>query len=137
MGSSIRAGIEALSGSDPGVDAAVFMICDQPHVTGQVVARLVEAHRGTRRHVIASSYGGNVGVPALFGRSLFPELIRLEGAAGAKQVLRRHASEAYLIPFSEGELDIDTPDDYSRLIASERSSQVSMRASPGRLPGSG
>ncbi|HVG35136.1 MAG TPA: Rieske 2Fe-2S domain-containing protein, partial [Pyrinomonadaceae bacterium] len=41
---------------------------------------------------------------------------RLEGAAGAKQVIKRHAAEALLLPFPGGEVDVDTPDDFSRLI---------------------
>jgi CTP:molybdopterin cytidylyltransferase MocA len=49
--------------------------------------------------------------------ALFAELARLEGAAGAKQVIKRHAAEAYLLPFRGGEVDVDTPGDFSRLIA--------------------
>ncbi|MET0649574.1 MAG: nucleotidyltransferase family protein, partial [Pyrinomonadaceae bacterium] len=69
--------------------------------------------------VVASTYGGSFGVPALFGRELFAELARLEGAAGAKQVIKRHASEAHFIPFPGGEVDVDTPDDFSRLTAGD------------------
>ncbi|HEX7183650.1 MAG TPA: nucleotidyltransferase family protein [Thermoanaerobaculia bacterium] len=117
MASSIRAGLEALIGAD--ADAAVFMLCDQPHVTAGVISRLAAAHRVTRRPVIASTYGGSFGVPALFSRSLFAELARLEGAAGAKQVIERYASEAHFLPFRGGEVDVDTPDDFSRLIATD------------------
>ena len=68
---------------------------------------------------MASTYGGSFGVPALFGRTLFAELAQLEGAAGAKQVIKRHASEAQFLPFPCGEVDVDTPDDFSRLIAQD------------------
>jgi len=115
MASSIRAGVEALTGAD--ASAVVLLLCDQPHVTADVISRLVDAHRDGGSPLVASAYGGGFGVPALFGRTLFDELARLEGAAGAKQVIKRHASEARFLPFPGGEVDVDTPDDYSRLNA--------------------
>ena len=117
MASSIRAGLEALLGADADIEAAVFLLCDQPHVTADVISGLAAAYRGTGRFVIASAYGGSFGVPALFGRPLFAELARLEGGAGAKQVIQRHVSEAHFLPFRGGEVDVDTRDDFSRLIA--------------------
>jgi molybdenum cofactor cytidylyltransferase len=113
MASSIRAGVENLIDADP--DAAVLLLCDQPLVTAEVLSGLIGAHRATGRPVIASAYGGSFGVPVLFGRTLFDELTRLEGPAGAKEVIRRHAAEASFLPFQDGEVDVDTPDDFSRL----------------------
>jgi molybdenum cofactor cytidylyltransferase len=119
MASSICAGIEGLVSADADADAAVLMLCDQPHVTTAVISDLVTAHRDTGSHVIASTYGGSFGVPALFGRALFAELTRLEGRSGAKEVIKRHASEAHFLPFPSGEVDVDTPNDFSRLIAQD------------------
>jgi molybdenum cofactor cytidylyltransferase len=115
MASSIRAGIEGLAGENP--DAAVFMLCDQPHVTAELIYALIAAHRATGRPVVASTYGGSYGVPALFSRTLFAEMARLEGAAGAKRIIKQHAAEAHYIPFPGGEVDVDTPADFSRLTA--------------------
>ena len=115
MASSVRAGVEALGDAA----AAVLLLCDQPHVTAAVISGLVAAHRATGRPVVASTYGGSFGVPALFGRALFAELAQLEGAAGARQVIMRHASEAHFLPFPSGEVDVDTPDDFLRLTAKD------------------
>ncbi len=117
MASSIRAGVEALISADPDADGAVLLLCDQPHVTAEVISGLVAAHRATGRPVVASVYGGGFGAPALFARALFTELLHLEGAAGAKQVIKRHASAAHFLPCPGGEVDVDTPDDFSRLTA--------------------
>lgn len=119
MASSIAAGLEGLISADADAAAAVFLLCDQPHVTASLLSGLVEAHHATGRPVIASTYGGSFGVPALFSRALFAELARLEGGAGAKQVIKRHVSEACFLPFGGGEVDVDTPDDLSRLRAVE------------------
>lgn len=119
MASSIRAGVEDLIRADSDLGAAVFLLCDQPHVTAGVLSDLVAAHRTTGKPIIASTYGGSFGVPALFSRSLFAELARLEGGEGAKQVIKRYASEAHFLPFRGGEVDVDTRDDFSRLIATD------------------
>jgi molybdenum cofactor cytidylyltransferase len=119
MASSIRVGVEGLLGVVPDAVAAVLLLCDQPHVTAEVISGLVGAHRATGSTIVASTYGGNFGVPALFNRTLFDELARLEGAAGAKQVIQRHVAEAHFLPFPGGEVDVDTPDDFSGLIECE------------------
>lgn len=117
MASSIRAGIDGLVSVKPEVAAVVLLLCDQPHVTTEIVSSLVAAHQATGRPVIASTYGGSFGVPALFSRTLFPELARLEGTSGAKEIIGRHASVTHFLPFPAGEVDVDTPHDFSCLIA--------------------
>jgi molybdenum cofactor cytidylyltransferase len=123
MGSSVRAGIKALISMDAAVAAAVLLLCDQPHVTSAVVSSLLAAHQTTGRPLIASAYGESFGVPALFSRTLFKELTQLAGSSGAKEIIKRHASEAHFLPFPEGEVDVDTPDDFSCLIAESRSNE--------------
>jgi molybdenum cofactor cytidylyltransferase len=115
ISSSVRVGIEGMVTAEPRVNAVVLMVCDQPFVTREIVAGLVATHRETARAIIASSYGGTYGVPALFSREYFAELTTLKGAAGAKQVIQEHLPKVHLLPFPEGEIDVDTPDDFARL----------------------
>ena len=91
------------------------MLCDQPFVTRDIIADLLGL---ILKRVVPSSlrsYGGSYGVPALFGRAHFAELATLKGAAGAKQVIQKHLRKAHLLPFPEGEIDVDTPGDFARL----------------------
>lgn len=113
MASSIRAGLEGL---DENTGAAIFLLCDQPHVTAEILSNLAASYRSTGKPVVASTYGGSFGVPALFSRPLFAELAGLEGAAGARQVIQRHASETLHLPFPGGEVDVDTEEDAARLL---------------------
>lgn len=110
LSTSVRAGLEAL---EP--DAALFMTCDQPLLTPEVLRSLVAAYAATRPPAVACAYAGTVGVPALFDRSLFGELRALEGDQGAKRILQHHLGETVLVPFEPGAVDIDTPEDLRRL----------------------
>ena len=115
ISSSIRVGIEAVVRANPQTAAIILMLCDQPFVTQELIASIVAAHRETARSIIASSYGGSYGVPALFSKKYFAQLTALEGAVGAKQLIQRHIADVQLVDFPKAEIDIDTPDDLSRL----------------------
>jgi len=115
MSSSVRVGVEALVTPNPRIAAVVLMLCDQPFVTRDVIVGLVKAHYETGCSVVASRFGGSYGVPALFGKAHFAELATLKGAAGAKQVIQKHLQKVQLLPFPEGEIDVDTPDDFALL----------------------
>lgn len=111
MASSVRSGIEALVQLAPRTAAVVLMVCDQPYISGDVISRIIAAHLATDSTVIASTYAGTFGVPALFTKSLFNELTHLKGNAGAKHVIMQYATETHFVSFPGGEVDVDTADD--------------------------
>jgi len=76
--------------------------------------------------MVASGYGGSVGVPTLFARALFPALRALDPAAGAKQLLARAPERAAVVPFPAGAIDLDTPADYERWVAAFEKDQSSV-----------
>ena len=99
MASSIVLGVRALGFLPQKVEGAVLMVCDQPAVTPEHLGALASAAALT-----ASSYAGRKGVPAYFPSKVFPELAKLTGDAGARELLR----DAPAVELSGGELDIDT-----------------------------
>lgn len=117
MGSSIRLGLIAVQTQSPEpLDAVVLMLCDQPLLTAVTLEALVAEYRSTACRLAASEYGEDCGVPALFDCSLFPELLRLDGAQGAKQILRRYPAETHRISFADGAVDIDTRRDCEQFV---------------------
>jgi len=67
MGTSIRAGIEAVT-TDPGGDevaAVVLTVCDQPFFCAAIIHGLIAAQQQSGRAIVAATYEGTRGVPAL------------------------------------------------------------------------
>lgn len=113
ISSSIRVGIEALPSS---VDAAILMLADQPLVSVEILNSILEVHLTSGKPIVACEYSETLGVPALFARSFFPALTQLTGDHGAKQIILQHLSDAAVVPFADGSVDIDTADD-TRLLS--------------------
>lgn len=116
MGATIRAGLHALQAQAAGARAVLLLACDQPLITRELLGTICARFEGVQGRMVACEYGGSVGVPALFERERFPELLALSGDRGAKQVLLRHASEVVRVPWPAGALDIDDPEDYAALM---------------------
>lgn len=119
MGSSIRAGLEAVLAADVGIDAIVVQLCDQPFVTAELIDTLIERHRETGKTIVGTEYRGTRGVPALFARGLFTELSALSGHEGARQIIRNHPDDTAVVPFVGAAIDIDTPQDYEALCVAD------------------
>jgi molybdenum cofactor cytidylyltransferase len=118
MSSSIRLGLARLLVEDTTLDAVILTVCDQPFITDKVFRALLAEARTSVRSIIASSYSGTLGTPVLFGRRYFEELALLEGTEGAKTLLIKYQDQVASVPFDKGEIDIDTPEDYNKLISS-------------------
>jgi len=112
VGSSIRLGMRHLIESMPQTSAVVLMACDQPFVTGKIVSAIIDQWGAAGKLIVASGYSGTLGVPALFDRSCFDELMQLDGDTGAKKIILRDRERISQFPFPDGESDIDTLEDY-------------------------
>lgn len=100
------------------LDGVVLMVCDQPRITSAHLSRLFDDFRGGET-IVASFYAGVPAVPALFPRSLFGELRRIEGDVGARSLLRS-ARDIALVPWPDGSVDIDTPQQVEELAEPQR-----------------
>jgi molybdenum cofactor cytidylyltransferase len=91
-------------------DAVLVTLADQPFVDAIALRRLV-ATLDDEHRIIASSYSGVIGVPAVFAHEHVAELMQLRGDSGAGQWLRQRSGEVTTIPLDAAGIDIDTPAD--------------------------
>jgi molybdenum cofactor cytidylyltransferase len=108
MSSSIKAGLEHLLQFQPDISAVVITLCDQPNITSSHIDQLTTKFRKTSSEIVAAEYSDTVGVPALFSKKFFGELLRLEGDKGARDLIGLNNSYLSTVPMPEAAFDIDT-----------------------------
>jgi molybdenum cofactor cytidylyltransferase len=109
---SLRAALEWV---DPRAAGIVLMLGDQPGIEAATLRRLVAAEAD----VTVCRYDDGIGHPFWLGRDLFGELRRLHGDKGVWKLLESGRHEVReLAVGGPVPLDVDTWDDYRRLVAS-------------------
>jgi molybdenum cofactor cytidylyltransferase len=113
---SVRTGLQALP---PETTAAIFLLADQPRIPVELVRALMARHAQTQPPIVAPMIEGKRGNPVLFDYSVFPDLMSLQGDAGGRLIFSRYPA-AY-VPWHDPNLllDVDTLEDYERLLSSE------------------
>jgi CTP:molybdopterin cytidylyltransferase MocA len=116
IASSIRAGVRAVEAEAPGIEGVLLLSCDQPRVTREHLRRMIETFaEQTVPTAIASAYAGVRGVPAVFPRQEFPNLLKLQGDRGARRLLVDQSRQVIELPLEGGEIDIDRPEDLAKI----------------------
>jgi len=111
IASSIRAGVQHAQENE----AVLLMTCDQPLVDADALRQLIDLRLTSGKPIVAAAYAKTIGIPALFDRSFFPELLRLLGDEGAKSILLAHREEVAEFSFPDAAIDVDTPGDLEQL----------------------
>lgn len=117
---SIKAGLRAvISMGYNNAGACIFLLADQPHITPSILQALMEQHAEGLPPVLVPLVMDRRANPVLFDRATFPDLLTLEGDVGGRAILHRY-QVAYL-PWHDDRLllDVDTPEQYQRLIEDE------------------
>jgi molybdenum cofactor cytidylyltransferase len=117
IGHSIKTGLREVLKTDAGTEAVVVLVCDQPRLTQQHLFNLIHQYKKAKPGIVASSYSGTLGVPALFDKSVFNELLSIEDDQGAKKILKNYRAAIPSVNFIGGEIDLDTPADYRNFIS--------------------
>ncbi|MGD1993607.1 MAG: NTP transferase domain-containing protein, partial [Anaerolineae bacterium] len=114
LSTSVQAGLAMLP---PMIDGALFIQCDQPLLTPDLLRRIVARRQETQAPIVHPSLGERQGTPVFFARALFSELAKVSGDQGGRSLIRRHRDQAATVEVGTPDLlaDIDTPEDYIRL----------------------
>ncbi|MFN6978106.1 MAG: NTP transferase domain-containing protein, partial [Gemmobacter sp.] len=107
MALSLRAGVAAA----PEGHAVIVALADMPEIGPEDYAALCAAARAhPGRCLRATDSAGAAGHPVLFPAVLRPALARLEGDAGARDILRAHPPLPVVLEGRRATTDLDTPE---------------------------
>lgn len=106
ISASLRAGISALADAD----AVVVVLADQPLITPQVIAVVLD-HIESSKLAARAVFDGEPGHPVAIKRALFEEVMALDGDAGARDLLENVGVAKVECGHLASAHDVDTRDD--------------------------
>ena len=112
LASSLKAG---LNNVEPDCRAVMITLCDQALVTEDHLRLLLDLWLTCPSEITASAYAGTIGTPVIIPAEFYPQVLALEGDAGAKSILKSNAGRVRTLPIPEAEFDIDLPADLEKL----------------------
>ncbi|GAB6943813.1 nucleotidyltransferase family protein [Vulcanisaeta sp. JCM 14467] len=111
MSTSIRLGIRFFQD----YDAVLIVLADMPLITRETITRIIGAyHQGCS--AVAPTHRGIRGNPVLIHKSLFQELMRLNGDVGAREILKNRGDVCTVECGPEVLIDIDTLNDLTNVL---------------------
>jgi molybdenum cofactor cytidylyltransferase len=108
LSSSIRTAVHSASA---GCEGLLLVLADQVAVTGDDFKRLYAAWRRHPVLIAAALYGGAPGLPAIFPRWAFSDLLQVRGDRDPRLVIRRSVDRVVRVPMHNAGIDLDTPED--------------------------
>ena len=100
----------------PPGQAALVLLADLPEITTGDLARMIALHAQMPGVILqAVAEDGTPGHPVLFPASVLPELRKMTGDSGARDLLRRQADRIVAVPLPgrRAVTDLDTPEEWA------------------------
>jgi molybdenum cofactor cytidylyltransferase len=117
MGSSISFGIQQIMHKYTHAKGVLICLLDQPLVTASFLKRMIDAWQPGDQQIVASrSVSGWTGVPVLFDKYYFHDLLEVENDQGAKKIIQQYEKNVILVDAGELIEDMDTFDSYQQLL---------------------
>ncbi len=116
LGKSLAYGIEYIESSKETIDACLVTLADQPLIETNFLNILIEVYNKHKDSIIATSYKNEkYGVPVIFDKIHFEELLALNDDNGAKHLLKKYKSSVKILIPELDNLDLDIIEDYKSL----------------------
>ena len=114
--SSVLAALDAID--RPGVPAFLMTLVDVPLVSASTIRAVLERYQQTGAAIVRPVRGALHGHPVLIDRVLFDDLRHADPTQGAKPIVRANVSAAgdVVVDDDGAFADVDTPEDYRRLV---------------------
>lgn len=115
IGSSISIAIKNILNDDHQIDGVLFVLADQPFVSKKYLEKMIKEFK--KNKIVVTKYGEKNGIPAIFSKLFFNELLELNEDFGAKKIISQNKESLIILkPDPNTLVDIDTPEDYNNFI---------------------
>lgn len=112
LSTSLKAGLKRACDE---YSAAMFLLADQPFITSNLINLMRARFLRAGRRIAVPVYRGRRGNPCIFERSLYPEIGRVTGDRGAREIIGAHPGDVLEVELSDPAVcrDVDCPEDLS------------------------
>jgi molybdenum cofactor cytidylyltransferase len=122
LASSLQIGVAAI---DPGVDAVLILLGDQPLVAPSTIRVLVDAPAAPARPIVVPAYERDRGRnPVLLWRRAFTLVDEGRGDRGLGPVIEAHPELVHEVPITGHNPDVDTHEDLAQVVAAAWAARV-------------
>jgi molybdenum cofactor cytidylyltransferase len=111
---SIRCAVEHVKEE---YDAFLFMVADKPTVQAILIDRAIAEFRTKNPLILYVRTPSGRGHPIIFSKRLADELMSLKGDIVGEELLSKYEDDTVILEDAEDQIDIDTMEDYRRIIA--------------------
>ena len=117
---SVKCGLRA---AGPGWKGYLFCLGDQPGLTDSVLETVLAGASSSGRGIVIPTFSGRRGHPVYLSRRYYDRILGLDESLGLNAVTGSHRSDTLEVPVAEPAVleDMDTPEDYARLLGREAS----------------
>ncbi|WP_299439341.1 nucleotidyltransferase family protein [uncultured Aquimarina sp.] len=120
MGSSISFGIQHIMEVQRSFDAALITLVDQPLIDTIHLDSLISKFNKNKDTVVATAIKDRRGVPAIFPKTFFKELLGLKEDYGARHIMKKYKDHIMTIDGKGKTDDIDTIEQYNVLLKRDK-----------------
>ncbi|WP_411844410.1 NTP transferase domain-containing protein [Salinicoccus sp. HZC-1] len=117
MSSSLKLGLESVQAY---ADDIMVLLADQPDISYRIMNKLFSHHIEKDFLITQAQYIDGVGHPVIFNKTLFKEILKIEGDRGGYEIIKENKRYRQLIEFNfEQPKDIDTKSEYLKYLKKE------------------
>jgi molybdenum cofactor cytidylyltransferase len=111
LSQSLRCGLQKIKDTYPSV---MFLLGDQPMIHSKIINHLLDSFWSSDKEICVPVYQGKRGNPVILSKSIYPELEKIEGDKGARDLIQAQEDKVYFVEMDEPLLllDIDTEEDF-------------------------
>jgi molybdenum cofactor cytidylyltransferase len=111
---SLRLGLSRVIDTFP---AVMFLLADQPLVDVATLNLMLDKFWLAGKDICVPVYRGKRGSPCIFGKNLYPQIMKITGDIGARQIIKSHPKQVLEIEIKNPLffLDVDTPEDFEKI----------------------
>jgi len=111
LSASIVSGINYFNENKLNFEGLFILLADQPAIETWYLESMLNLFQKNNDTIIASNYGNKLGVPVIFPKKYFTDLLLIIGDKGAKEFINKRKNEIIYPELTTNFFDIDTKSD--------------------------
>jgi molybdenum cofactor cytidylyltransferase len=112
---SLKAGLTCVRQA---FSSVMYLLADQPMINSDAIDRMLDQFHNSNKDIYVPVFEGRRGTPTIFRRSIYEEIMMIDGDIGARNIIAKKAERVLYAKIKDPKcfIDIDSQEDLKNLL---------------------